>query len=54
MTPASSVSGYIFSHPQSKYFNVLSVGEDQLQDYAKRRGQSIDEVKKWLQTIHQS
>ncbi len=53
MSPASSVSGYIFAHPQSKYFNILSVGEDQLKDYAKRKAQDLEETKKWLQTIHQ-
>jgi 5-methyltetrahydrofolate--homocysteine methyltransferase len=52
MNPASSVSGYIFSHPESKYFNILSVGEDQIEDYARRKGISIEEAKKWLRTIH--
>jgi len=50
--PASSVSGYLFSHPNSKYFNILSIGDDQLESYANRNGMSLDEAKKWLRTVH--
>jgi 5-methyltetrahydrofolate--homocysteine methyltransferase len=48
MTPAASVSGFYFSHPQAKYFNVGRIGRDQVESYAKRRGMSIEEVEKWL------
>lgn len=48
MTPASSVSGYYFSHPDAKYFNVGKIGRDQVMDYAKRKGMSIEEVERWL------
>jgi 5-methyltetrahydrofolate--homocysteine methyltransferase len=48
MTPASSVSGFYFSHPQSKYFNVGKIDRDQVMDYAKRKGMSIAEVERWL------
>jgi len=48
MTPAASVSGLYFSHPQAKYFNVGRLGRDQLESYAKRKGVSIEEVEKWL------
>lgn len=48
MTPVSSVCGYIFSHPQSAYFNVGKIGNDQLQDYAKRKGITTEEAGKWL------
>jgi len=48
MLPASSVSGFYFSHPKSKYFNVGKVDEDQVNDMAKRRGISVDIIKKWL------
>jgi len=48
MTPAASVSGFYFSHPQAKYFNVGRVGRDQIESYAKRRGIPIDDVEKWL------
>jgi 5-methyltetrahydrofolate--homocysteine methyltransferase len=48
MTPAASVSGLYFAHPQAKYFTVGRLGEDQIAAYAKRKGQSIDEVERWL------
>ncbi|HEY3885849.1 MAG TPA: vitamin B12 dependent-methionine synthase activation domain-containing protein, partial [Vicinamibacterales bacterium] len=48
MTPAASVSGFYFSHPQAKYFNVGRLGRDQIESYAERRGMTIEEVEKWL------
>ena len=48
MWPAASVSGYYFAHPESKYFGLGKIKEDQLRDYAERRGISIEEAKKWL------
>ena len=48
MTPAASVSGFYFSHPQARYFNLGRIGRDQAESYAKRRGMSIEEVEKWL------
>ncbi len=48
MTPPSSVSGWYFSHPESRYFNVGKIGRDQLEDYAKRKDRSINEMEKWL------
>ncbi|WP_440993298.1 methionine synthase [Cysteiniphilum litorale] len=48
VTPAASVSGLYFAHPESKYFGVGKIAEDQLQDYAKRKGMSISEAEKWL------
>ena len=48
MTPASSVSGFYFNHPDSKYFAVGKVGRDQVEDYAVRKGQSLAEAQKWL------
>lgn len=48
MYPASSVSGYYFSHPESKYFAVGKMKEDQLEAYAERKGEELDVVKKWL------
>ncbi len=50
MYPNSSVSGYYFSHPKSKYFSVGKVKEDQIIDYAKRKEMTINEVEKWLQS----
>jgi 5-methyltetrahydrofolate--homocysteine methyltransferase len=48
MMPAASVSGLYFSHPQAKYFNVGRIGRDQLEDYAKRRGVSLEQAERWL------
>jgi 5-methyltetrahydrofolate--homocysteine methyltransferase len=48
MTPASSVSGFYFGHPESKYFNVGKIDRDQLIEYAKRKGMSISEAERWL------
>jgi 5-methyltetrahydrofolate--homocysteine methyltransferase len=49
MYPASSVSGFYFSHPQAKYFGLGRIGDDQLADYARRRGISVEEARYWLQ-----
>ncbi len=51
MFPASSVSGYYFSNPESRYFGLGKIDKDQLEDYAKRRNISIDLAKKWLNPI---
>ena len=48
MTPASSVSGFYFAHPESKYFNVGKIDRDQVMEYAKRKGMSIEEAERWL------
>jgi len=48
MHPAAAVSGYYFAHPESKYFVVGKLGRDQLEDYAGRKGISIDEAEKLL------
>ena len=48
MKPHASVSGMMFSHPQARYFNLGKIGEDQLRDYARRRGLPIEVVRKFL------
>lgn len=48
MYPAASVSGYYFAHPESKYFGLGKIGRDQVEDYAKRKGISVEEAEKWL------
>ena len=48
MLPAASVSGLYFAHPQARYFAVGRVGLDQVQDYARRKGQAVAEVERWL------
>ncbi|TAL84771.1 MAG: methionine synthase, partial [Candidimonas sp.] len=48
MYPASSVSGFYISHPKSQYFNVGSIGADQVEDYVKRSGRSEEDVRRTL------
>jgi 5-methyltetrahydrofolate--homocysteine methyltransferase len=48
MTPAASVSGLYFASPHARYFTVGRVGEDQIAAYARRKGQSIEQVERWL------
>ncbi len=48
MYPASSVSGFYFSHPQSRYFGIGKITKDQVVDYAERKGKSVKEIEKWL------
>ncbi len=48
MWPAASVSGYYFAHPDSKYFGLGKIKDDQIIDYAKRRGISTEAANKWL------
>ena len=48
MWPAASVSGYYFANPESKYFGLGKIKEDQVADYAKRRNITFEEAKKWL------
>jgi 5-methyltetrahydrofolate--homocysteine methyltransferase len=48
MTPAASVSGLYFAHPQARYFTVGPIGEDQIASYARRKGQTIEQVERWL------
>jgi 5-methyltetrahydrofolate--homocysteine methyltransferase len=48
MLPAASVSGYYFSHPQANYFSLGKIAEDQLADYAQRRRESVDVIKRRL------
>ncbi|MBP8098912.1 MAG: methionine synthase [Acinetobacter sp.] len=48
MWPPSSVSGFYYAHPQSEYFNAGKIAGDQLEDYAKRKGWTLDEAKRWL------
>jgi 5-methyltetrahydrofolate--homocysteine methyltransferase len=48
MLPASSVSGIYFANPAARYFGVGRVGRDQVVDYARRRGATLDEAERWL------
>ncbi|MBU6274499.1 MAG: methionine synthase, partial [Bacteroidetes bacterium] len=51
MTPASAVSGFYLGHPQAKYFGVGKIAQDQLEDYAQRRGVDLEEAKRWLAPV---
>ena len=51
MNPPSSVSGLIFSHPEARYFPLGRIDRDQVEDYARRKGWSIEEAKKWLDPV---
>jgi 5-methyltetrahydrofolate--homocysteine methyltransferase len=48
MTPPSSVSGFYFSHPQSAYFTVGRIGRDQVLDYHRRKGVTLQTAERWL------
>jgi 5-methyltetrahydrofolate--homocysteine methyltransferase len=48
MYPGAAVSGWYFWHPQSAYFGLGRIGRDQLEDYARRKGMSVDDAARWL------
>jgi 5-methyltetrahydrofolate--homocysteine methyltransferase len=51
MHPAASVSGWYFSHPEAQYFGTGKIDKDQVEDYAKRKGMTVAEAKRWLAPI---
>jgi 5-methyltetrahydrofolate--homocysteine methyltransferase len=51
MYPASSVCGWYFAHPDSKYFGLGKITDEQVQDYAARKNKPIDEMRKWLNPV---
>ncbi|MEZ5479540.1 MAG: methionine synthase [Thiolinea sp.] len=51
MYPAASVSGWYFSHPDSRYFGIGRIARDQVQDYAQRKGMSVEEAERWLGSV---
>ena len=48
MFPAASVSGWYFAHPEARYFAVGTIGNDQLESYARRKGISNADARRWL------
>ena len=48
MYPAASVSGWYFSHPESKYFGVGKIGNDQVKNVSKSRKETLEQTKKYL------
>jgi 5-methyltetrahydrofolate--homocysteine methyltransferase len=51
MYPGASVCGWYFSHPGSTYFGINKILDDQLHDYARRKGMSLEEMSRWLAPI---
>jgi len=51
MLPTAAVSGWYFSHPEAQYFGVGKIAKDQTEDYAQRKGISLEEAEKWLAPI---
>ncbi len=51
MYPTASVSGWYFSHPEARYFAVGTIGGDQLEDYARRKGIAVADARRWLAPI---
>ena len=48
MLPTAAVSGYYFAHPEAQYFGVARIGRDQVEDFARRRGVTIEQAERWL------
>ena len=48
MMPAAAVSGFYLAHPDAHYFAVSKIGRDQLEDWAKRTGMTVDDAARWL------
>ena len=51
MYPTAAVSGYYFGHPEAKYFGLAKIDQDQLNDYAERRGMTTEEAARWLSPL---
>ncbi|HET9430248.1 MAG TPA: vitamin B12 dependent-methionine synthase activation domain-containing protein, partial [Chitinophagaceae bacterium] len=51
MNPPASVCGWYIAHPQSHYFGLGKIGQDQLRDYAERKGMNIEEAERWLRPV---
>ena len=51
MWPGSAVSGFYFSHPESRYFGIGKIEKDQVEDYARRKGWPMKEAERWLAPI---
>ncbi|MEW6312954.1 MAG: methionine synthase [Pseudomonadota bacterium] len=51
MHPAAAVSGFYLAHPDAQYFAISKIGKDQLEDYAKRKGMSVEDAARWLAPV---
>jgi 5-methyltetrahydrofolate--homocysteine methyltransferase len=51
MYPGAAVSGFYFSNPESRYFGLGKISKDQVEDYSKRKGMTVEEIEKWLSPV---
>ena len=51
MVPTAAVSGFYFAHPESTFFAVGKIGKDQVEDYASRKGWTLEEAERWLAPV---
>ncbi len=51
MYPTAAVSGWYFSHPESRYFGLGKIGKDQIEDYAQRKSMNIEDIERWLGSV---
>jgi 5-methyltetrahydrofolate--homocysteine methyltransferase len=51
MLPTAAVCGYYFAHPEAEYFGLGKIDKDQVEDYARRKGESVAMVERWLQPV---
>jgi 5-methyltetrahydrofolate--homocysteine methyltransferase len=51
MVPTAAVSGFYYSHPESSYFALGKVGQDQIEDYARRKGVTVEKAQRWLASV---
>ena len=51
MVPTASVSGFYFAHPEARYFGTGKIARDQVEDYAARKGMSIEDTERWLAPV---
>jgi len=51
MVPTASVSGFYFAHPEARYFGTGKIARDQVEDYAARKGMSIEDAERWLAPV---
>jgi 5-methyltetrahydrofolate--homocysteine methyltransferase len=51
MLPAAAVCGLYFAHPEARYFTVGPIGRDQVEDYARRKGQPVADAERWLRPL---
>jgi 5-methyltetrahydrofolate--homocysteine methyltransferase len=51
MIPTASVSGFYFAHPEARYFGTGKIARDQVEDYAARKGMSIEDAERWLAPV---